>query len=185
MSKAQPIAWTAPATLISGALLFILSQVIADLFLKPLIRFRELLADLHFEVIFRSDYPCSSSFQDAPEKHREISARLRELSARLTSLVLLVPFYWFFALARICPEQAECETGGKFADSTIEPERRFFEAYAYLRRPRTDWSPAGIRFWKGQKKERLTSVSVLRRFAAPTSGKSAFNRVLDCGVYHT
>lgn len=67
MSDLQEIVWTSAATLVSGAFLFVISQVIADLYLKPVIRFRELLSDLCFAVIYHSDYLCSSRFERQPE----------------------------------------------------------------------------------------------------------------------
>jgi len=105
LSPATQVALTAALTLIGGCVLFLFSQVITEGVIKPYIEYRKILADITYTLVYHGNIIVSAPAGSQPDAHTEISAKLRELSARLRSSITALPFHSLLRALRLIPPQ--------------------------------------------------------------------------------
>src|SRR6266487_5959750 len=105
VSQLFQIFLTASLTLIGGCLLYLFSQTITELLIKPYLNYRQVLANITFKLILYANLIMSARPQDKPDEHLRISAVLREMSARLRSSVTALPMPRLLRCLRLIPRE--------------------------------------------------------------------------------
>jgi len=96
---------TASLTLIGGCLLYLFSQTITELVVKPYLSYRQVLADITFNLILYASLIMSARPEDKPDEHLRVSRLLREMSARLRSSVTALPMPQLLRCFRLIPPE--------------------------------------------------------------------------------
>lgn len=105
MTQLFQIFLTASLTLIGGCLLYLFSQAITELVVKPYLSYRQVLADITFNLILYASLIMSARPEDKRDEHLYISKLLREMSARLRSSVTALPMPQLLRRLRLIPPE--------------------------------------------------------------------------------
>ena len=93
------------ATLAGGTFLFLLTQFVSEIVIKPFLRFRGVLEELSATLIYRSGILCSMSYEQAPDLHKEIHFEMRRFAGKLRAAVVQIPFYGVLSAFRCMPSR--------------------------------------------------------------------------------
>ena len=91
MEQLFQIVLTACLTLLGGGVLYVFSQFLSELIIKPYIEFRRVLSEITFRIILYLNLIVSGHPDDDFDQHQRISRKVRELSARLRASVTSLP----------------------------------------------------------------------------------------------
>lgn len=97
--------FTVLLTLIVAGGLFLVSQFVADGVIKPYVKYRKVLAEITYSLIYFAHIIISEPAHWKRDEQAEISEKLRQLSARLRSAITALPFCDLMRLFRLVPSQ--------------------------------------------------------------------------------
>lgn len=91
-------------TVISGVLVFTLSEILQNFFLEPIKKYKEVVGKIDNRLKYYSNTINNSV---SPDAMREPSKILRELSCELEAIYKQIPFVALFAFVGMIPKQSD------------------------------------------------------------------------------
>ena len=100
MINAVQIVLTASITLLSGVLLLVVSEIIKNLIIAPLLKLRGSIGEVAYYLVYYANYlrncsaPRNDTFLEAKAKCRELASRLRAESATIITTRFWLASTW-------------------------------------------------------------------------------------------